>query len=47
LARPFPGRGRSPLNKLYLGDNLNAVQESIKDETVGVVYLDPTVQFQR
>ncbi len=35
------------MNKLYLGDNLNAVQERIKDETVGVVYLDPAVQFQR
>ena len=48
---PFPPVvqecGRSPLNKLYLGDNLNAVQERIKDETVGVVYLDPAVQFQR
>jgi hypothetical protein len=47
---PFPPVvqecGRSPLNKLYLGDNLNAVQERIKDESVGV-YLDPAVQFQR
>jgi hypothetical protein len=29
------------LNKLYLGDNLDLVQERIKDESGGVVYLDP------
>jgi 16S rRNA G966 N2-methylase RsmD len=29
------------MNQLYFGDNLSALRESIKDETIDLVYLDP------
>ena len=28
-------------NQLYYGDNLNVLRESVKDESVDLVYLDP------
>ena len=29
------------MNALYYGDNLDVLRESIKDETVDLIYLDP------
>lgn len=29
------------MNHLYYGDNLNVLRESIRDETVDLIYLDP------
>ena len=35
------------MNHLYYGDNLAVLRDSIKDETVDLIYLDPPVQLQR
>jgi site-specific DNA-methyltransferase (adenine-specific) len=29
------------MNHLYYGDNLNVLRDSIRDETVDLIYLDP------
>jgi site-specific DNA-methyltransferase (adenine-specific) len=35
------GRGLMPTRALYYGDNLDVLRESIKDESVDLIYLDP------
>ena len=36
------GRSRGQgMNHLYYGDNLNVLRESIRDESVDLIYLDP------
>ena len=37
----------TPVNQLYYGDNLNVLRESIKDETVDLIYLDPPFNSKR
>src|SRR3954466_14155135 len=34
-------KGRSEVNKLFYGDNLQILREHIKDESVDLIYLDP------
>ena len=34
-------------NALYFGDNLEALRESIKDESVDLIYLDPPFNSKR
>lgn len=34
-------------NRLYYGDNLNVIRESIKDESVDLIYLDPPFNSKR
>lgn len=34
-------------NKLYYGDNLHVLREHVKDESVDLVYLDPTAAFKK
>jgi site-specific DNA-methyltransferase (adenine-specific) len=31
-------------NALYYGDNLKVLRESVADESVDLIYLDPTLQ---
>jgi adenine specific DNA methylase Mod len=38
---PFRIGGAHALNRLFFGDNLEVLRESIEDETVDLVYLDP------
>jgi hypothetical protein len=35
--------GATRVNQLFYGDNLNVLRASIKDETVALIYLDPTI----
>jgi len=35
------------MNKLYFGDNLNVMRESVKDESVDLIYLDPPFNSKR
>ncbi len=35
------------MNKLFYGDNLVVLRESIKDESVDLVYLDPPFNSKR
>jgi DNA modification methylase len=35
------------MNQLYYGDNLNVLRDSIKDETVDLIYLDPPFNSKR
>ena len=35
------------LNTLYYGDNLDVMRESIADESVDLIYLDPPFNSQR
>jgi len=35
------------VNTLYYGDNLNVLRESIKDESVDLIYLDPPFNSKR
>jgi DNA modification methylase len=37
-----PIAGKWALNQLFFGDNLDVLRESIKDESVDLVYLDPS-----
>ena len=41
-----PRAASSAANSLYYGDNLDVVRESIKDETIDLVYLDPPFNSQ-
>ncbi len=34
-------------NQLFFGDNLNVLRESIADESVDLIYLDPPFNSQR
>jgi hypothetical protein len=34
------------MNTLYYGDNLNILRRYIKDETIDLVYLDPSFQLE-
>lgn len=36
-----------PTNQLYLGDNLDVLRESIDDESVDLIYLDPPFNSKR
>lgn len=36
------GGKRAEMNKLFYGDNLDVLRESIKDESVDLIYLDPS-----
>lgn len=35
------------MNQLFFGDNLDVLRESIKDESVDLVYLDPPFNSKR
>jgi 16S rRNA G966 N2-methylase RsmD len=39
--------GKAMGNSLYYGDNLAVLRESIKEESVDLIYLDPPLQFER
>jgi adenine specific DNA methylase Mod len=39
--RGFDGKGARMTNHLYYGDNLGVLRESIRDESVDLIYLDP------
>lgn len=36
-----------PINKLYYGDDLDILRKFIKDETVGLCYIDPPFNSKR
>ncbi|MGL5009713.1 MAG: hypothetical protein ACRC6I_07495, partial [Paracoccaceae bacterium] len=36
-----PHRGQAMTNHLYYGDNLSVLRDSIRDESVDLIYLDP------
>ena len=35
------------MNKLFYGDNLDILRKKIKDETVGLCYIDPPFNSKR
>jgi 16S rRNA G966 N2-methylase RsmD len=35
------------MNQLFFGDNLNVLRESVKDEFVDLIYLDPPFNSKR
>ena len=41
------GANEENMNKLFYGDNLDILRKKIKDETVGLCYIDPPFNSKR